>query len=556
MVSRIPLPLIYFLGIWVILNAFQAWLTPLDPDEAYYWIYSQFPAWGYFDHPPMVALMIKAGSSWLPGVIGLRLLTVLIMPLTLLMLWQLAGRPEKPTELHIFLILTAAMPFFHVYGFVATPDAPLLFFSAAWFLAFRKFLASPNRALTLILGTLMALLLYSKYHGVLVIGFSVLANLRLLRTPLFWLASAIGLVLFLPHLYWQYAQGFPTFAYHLVGRDDEWEVKLPLNYLLNQVLIFSPLLFPFLLKAISSKIATGVRSLEIWLIVGFWSFFAAMTFKGHVEPQWTAVLSIPVVLLLYEYANNRGLHRKLIWNMAVASVLLILLGRFGIMTGLLRSNKLFGNPDWVWELREKSMDLPLYFENSYRDASMYAFHTGTLPSTFTNIDYRANQYNLLDLEIPLHNQRVLVVGQRKWECRDCRVDTLSNRHVVKLLVADSLQVSENCRIIVENIPEIWASGDTLEHNAVLENPYPFEIQLGKGNLPLSIGLVLHNGEKWLEEVTDVYPEQLRLAPKAKQTVPLRWVVPPVKGDFKVALGFRLGNLLPAVNSDLYLITIE
>ena len=68
--------------------------------------------------------------------------------------------------------------------------------------------------------------------------------------------------------------------------------------------------------------------------------------------------------------------------------------------------------------------------------------------------------------------------------------------------------------------------------------------------------MLHNGEKWLEEVTDVYPEQLSLAPKAKQTVPLRWVVPPVKGDFKVALGFRLGNLLPAVNSDLYLITIE
>jgi hypothetical protein len=558
MVSRIPLPLIYFLGIWVILNAFQAWLTPLDPDEAYYWIYSQFPAWGYFDHPPMVALMIKAGSSWLPGAIGLRMITVLFMPLTLLMLWQLADRPEKPSELYLFLLLAAAMPFFHVYGFVATPDAPLLFFSAAWFLAFRKFLASPNMSLTLILGILMALLLYSKYHGVLVIGFSVLANLRLLRMPYFWLSGIFGLVLFIPHLYWQYAQGFPTFAYHLVGRDDEWEIKLPLNYLLNQALIFSPLLFPFLLKAIASKLTQGRRSLEVALIAGFWLFFAAMTFKGHVEPQWTAVLSIPVVLLLHEYVKNNELQSKLIRNMALVSVFLMVLARLGIMTGLLRSNKLFGNTDWVLELQEKAMGLPLYFENSYRDAAMYAFYTGTQPSTFTNIDYRANQYNLLDLEIPLHNQRVMVVGQRKWNCSDCRVDTLSNGHIVKLLVTDSLQVSENCRIIVENIPEIWAAGDTLVLDAVIENPYPFDIQLGKGNLPLSIGLLLHDGEKWVEEVTAVYlgSEQLRLVPKAKQTVPLRWVVPKVKGTFKAALGFRPGNLLPAVNSDLYLITIE
>lgn len=558
MVSRIPLPLIYFLGIWVILNALQAWLTPLDPDEAYYWIYSQFPAWGYFDHPPMVAMMIKAGSSWLPGTIGLRLTTVLLMPMTLLMLWQLADRPEMPSELYSFLLLAAAMPFFHIYGFVATPDAPLLFFSAAWFLAFRKFLAFPNMSLTLILGILMAFLLYSKYHGVLVIGFSVLANLRLLRVLRFWLAGIIGLVLFLPHLYWQYAQGFPTFAYHLVGRDDEWEIKLPLNYLLNQALIFSPLLFPFLLKAIASKITQGRRSLEVALIAGFWLFFAAMTFKGHVEPQWTAVLSIPVVLLLHEYVKNNELQSKLIRNMALVSVFLIVLARLGIMTGLLRSNKLFGNTDWVLELQEKAMGLPLYFENSYRDAAMYAFYTGTQPSTFTNIDYRANQYNLLDLEIPLHNQRVMVVGQRKWNCSDCRVDTLSNGHIVKLLVADSLQVSENCRIIVENIPEIWVAGDTLFLDAVIENPYPFDIQLGKGNLPLSIGLLLHDGEKWVEEVIAVSlgAKELRLASKAKQTVPLQWVVPEVKGNFKAALGFRLGNLLPAVSSDLYLITIE
>ena len=34
----------------------------LSYDESYYWMYSQFMDWGYFDHPPMVALFIKMGT--------------------------------------------------------------------------------------------------------------------------------------------------------------------------------------------------------------------------------------------------------------------------------------------------------------------------------------------------------------------------------------------------------------------------------------------------------------------------------------------------------------
>ena len=46
-----------FYLLWFIVNLIQAGKTGLFDDEAYYWMYSKFPAWGYFDHPPMVALM-------------------------------------------------------------------------------------------------------------------------------------------------------------------------------------------------------------------------------------------------------------------------------------------------------------------------------------------------------------------------------------------------------------------------------------------------------------------------------------------------------------------
>ena len=43
---------------WLLLALAQSASTELIADEAYYWVYSQFPAWGYFDHPPMIAFLV------------------------------------------------------------------------------------------------------------------------------------------------------------------------------------------------------------------------------------------------------------------------------------------------------------------------------------------------------------------------------------------------------------------------------------------------------------------------------------------------------------------
>ena len=36
--------------------------VPLSPDETYYWVWSRALAAGYLDHPPMVALWLRAGT--------------------------------------------------------------------------------------------------------------------------------------------------------------------------------------------------------------------------------------------------------------------------------------------------------------------------------------------------------------------------------------------------------------------------------------------------------------------------------------------------------------
>src|SRR5690349_24665118 len=46
----------------VSLRLVAAAFTPLTFDEAYYWTWSKHLAGGYYDHPPMVAVLIRLGT--------------------------------------------------------------------------------------------------------------------------------------------------------------------------------------------------------------------------------------------------------------------------------------------------------------------------------------------------------------------------------------------------------------------------------------------------------------------------------------------------------------
>src|SRR5229473_8496157 len=63
----------------VVLRLVAAAYTPITFDEAYYWLWSKNLAGGYYDHPPMVALVIRAGTLILGDTeLGVRLISILL----------------------------------------------------------------------------------------------------------------------------------------------------------------------------------------------------------------------------------------------------------------------------------------------------------------------------------------------------------------------------------------------------------------------------------------------------------------------------------------------
>src|SRR5687768_11688871 len=106
-------------------------LTPLYPDETYYWEFSRRLAGGYFDHPPVIAWLIRLGTLLFGDTsLGVRFGAVVAGALAALFTAAAARRLSGPRSALIAAAVFALMPLSTGLT-LATPDAPLLCFVAA-----------------------------------------------------------------------------------------------------------------------------------------------------------------------------------------------------------------------------------------------------------------------------------------------------------------------------------------------------------------------------------------------------------------------------------------
>ena len=102
----------------------------LLPTEAYYWNYSRHLDFGYLDHPPMVALLIRAGTTAFGNTeFGVRIGALCSSLIAALFMFRLARNLFGEASAWVAVVLLQTLPFFFLSGMVMNPDAPLI---AAW----------------------------------------------------------------------------------------------------------------------------------------------------------------------------------------------------------------------------------------------------------------------------------------------------------------------------------------------------------------------------------------------------------------------------------------
>ncbi|MEN0005736.1 MAG: glycosyltransferase family 39 protein [Bacteroidota bacterium] len=546
-------PTTFYIGliIWGLINLVQAYWTELDPDEAYYWMYSKQLDWGYFDHPPALAVVIKAGYALFANELGARLGFIVLQLASFVLLYDLAGRPKDKWDNLLLLAILAAMPLLQIYGFVATPDGPLLFFAVLFLWLYQRFLQTNSWGIATLLGITMAAMLYSKYHGVVLIFLVLLSNLKLIKNIKFYYASIFGAMLFFPHLWWQYTNDFPSFRYHLSGRDDTYEIKYTTTYILNQLLIFSPLLFPMIVLALRrTKVNTSLLRTFYFIIFGFWGFFFYTSFKGHVEPQWTILLSIPFTLLLFWEAQQRPAFRKWLWRLSLTTIALLLVARVFMAINPLGLKSNFHSSFWIGVLEEEAGGLPIVFQNSYRNASKYTFYTGEQAYTVTDHAYRKNQFDLWAWEQAIEGDSVYLARVQDPFCSFCPL-LETPRQKFRPQIIDRFPVYS--RVVIDySLPAtLFKAGAKLTLPLQLYNPYEHPISFFEGNAPLELhSLLYQEAEPALDLRLALENPAMILPPKGQVEVTMQLSLPEdlPKGTYQLAFGIALREMPPAFNS--------
>lgn len=289
---------------------------PLVADEAYYWEWSRHLAFGYFDHPPVIAWLVAFGTAIFGDVpLGVRFFPVLCGAVAAFALSDVAERLAGARASRFAALLLAVTPF--SIGFVlATPDAPLLAAVAmtlmlvvraldpdatrwhslrAWIgagVAIGLAMASKFTAVFVPVGLLLACLIHPTLRGQL-------------KRPGPYVAVLVASAVMLPVLAWNAQHEWIAFRFQLghglntVAHGSWWQRELEL--LGGQLGLVTPILFVLLVASIHRAFAPRgePRRFALAQIALFClGFFIYSATRRRVEANWPAIGWLPALALL------------------------------------------------------------------------------------------------------------------------------------------------------------------------------------------------------------------------------------------------------------------
>ena len=287
----------------------------LLPEETYYWNYARHLDIGYLDHPPMVAWLIKVGTTLFGNSqFGVRFGALCCGVATAAFVYRLTLNVFGGISASMALIFSQVLPFFFLSGLLMTPDAPL---TAAWaatlYFLERALVAGRSRA-WLWAGASLGLGLLSKYTigmlAVAALSFVVLdpPSRHWLRRWEPYVAALTAAVVFSPVIVWNAQHEWASFAFQTSRRLAE-RPRFSLHKLIGGAMVLiTPVGVVAVGRALVRKgddIPAG-RLLRLALWVPLTVFFV-FSLRHEVKLDWTGAPWIAALpLLAHALARSCG----------------------------------------------------------------------------------------------------------------------------------------------------------------------------------------------------------------------------------------------------------
>jgi hypothetical protein len=529
--------LLFFMLAWMVVNLLQAGFTGMNGDEAYYWMFSRRLEWGYFDHPPMVALSIKIGELIGHGNIFTRLCTVLLSCGTIFFGYK--ALPDNFKDVKTYIIAFSSIVVFHVYGFIVTPDSSLFFFTALFFYAYRLYLKQDRLEHVIFLAFSIIGLIYSKYHGVLPVFFVLLSNPKLLTKRSAWLVLITVIIGFLPHLWWQYRHDWPSFRYHLFERiGSRYKLDKTTNYIIGQLLIWGPFTtIPALYFFLKRKWKDAYVRAHYFTFFGILVFFFFSSFRSKIEPHWTLAGGISfIVLLLHILHDVNSKFKKRFTVLMFLNIIIVIIARplFMIPGTPLKNVKAFREEfygrSFADSVYQYAAGTPVVFADSYTFPSLYKYyHPQEASLGYNTVNSRKNYFSLSPDEALLNNKKIYVASQSRMGENDIEVN---NKYaVIYLHSLDSFKAVNGLKIFWKDNFKKGGAGEIFTTSVTLSNPSRITIETGN-RLFVNYSFIKTKKEQYVSESKLRLPDNI-LLPGYRKEIKLPVLLPKTPGKYKM-----------------------
>src|ERR1700676_2951179 len=278
-----------------------AW-TPLTFDEAYYWMWSKHLAFGYYDHPPIVAVLMRVGTMITGDTeLGVRLVWMLLALPMSFALYQTAvilfGGLRVAATATILLNITLMAA---VGTLIVTPDSPLLVASSFVLFFLAKVLETGRGAWWLAVGAAVGMALLSKYTAlffgpaILIWLISVPRLRRWLVSPWPYLGGIIALAIFSPVIQWNADHHWVSFIKQIGrARIEDFKPAFIAELLPTQIAFATPLVFILGAMGLYALLRrnAGASAARVLINATFWTivaYFIWHSLHARVEANWFA----------------------------------------------------------------------------------------------------------------------------------------------------------------------------------------------------------------------------------------------------------------------------
>lgn len=290
-------------------------------DEAQYWFWAKNPAFGYFSKPPVTAWLIGLSTAVAGDTeFGVRLFAPLCYAVTAALGAGIAAAVYDRRAAAWTAVTLATLPGISLSAQIASTDVPLLLCWAAALFCWLRYWQQGG-LWWLGFGLAFGLGLMSKYAMVylllcLPVAFLLVPETRsLLRRPGVWLGLGLGLLLFLPNVWWNWTHELASFSHTADNANWSGPTLRPdklAEFAGAQFGVMGPiLLLAFLWAAVCwRRLGPGERVLASFALPVLLLILAqALISRAHAN--WAAVAYVSATVLAVGFLLRQGKARWL-----------------------------------------------------------------------------------------------------------------------------------------------------------------------------------------------------------------------------------------------------